>query len=767
MRCIRVAAWLVLGGLILSRAGEAGQSAPTESPSAPLASLELPFAFDGPPPPVPPAVLTRDDSGRATMRAVHVTVPLRIDGQLDEVLYTSVPPASDFTQIEPQAGLPATEKTEVWVTFDRAHVYVSVRCWASQPERIIANEMRRDVFIHDDYVDFIFDTFYDRRNAVDFTVNPIGGRMDGQITDERQYSIDWNPVWDVAVGRFDGGWTFEAAIPFKSLRYRPGRAQIWGFQIQRYTQWKNEISTLTRLPAALGHRGTMQVSLAATLVGLEAPPGSKNLEIKPYLVSDVTSDLIATPSISNEVGGDVGIDVKYGLTQNLTADFTYNTDFAQVEADEQQIDLTRFSLFFPEKREFFLENQGTFAFGGAATGLMATTSDTPILFYSRRIGLSGGRAAPIDAGGRLTGRIGHFTLGLLNIQSDDAPLADSRATNFSVVRLKRDILRRSSVGVIYTGRSVGQGGISRNDAYGLDGTFAFFDNLAFNTYWAQTRTPGLSDQDTSYRLQMDYAGDRYGVQLERLMVGDHFNPEVGFLRRDDMRRSFGLFRYSPRPPRSKLVRKYSWTGSLAYIENGTGRLETRDSNGEFGVEFHNGDRFTLGYGRIYEFLPQPFRIAAGVTLPVRGYDFDSVRSAFSFGQQRRVSGNVSLEHGTFYSGHKTTMSVSRGRVNLSPQLSVEPSFSVNWVDLVEGAFTTELVGSRVTYTMTPRMFVSALLQYNSGNNTVAANVRLRWEYRPGSEIFLVFNEQRDTLARDFPGLANRALILKINRLFRL
>jgi hypothetical protein len=234
-----------------------------------------------------------------------------------------------------------------------------------------------------------------------------------------------------------------------------------------------------------------------------------------------------------------------------------------------------------------------------------------------------------------------------------------------------------------------------------------------------------------------------------------------------MRRSFGLFRFSPRPRGSKVVRKYSWTGSLAYIENGTGRLETRDSSGEFGIEFHNGDKFTAGYGRMYEFLPEPFRIAPGVTLPVQGYDFGSVRSTFTFGQQRRLSGNVSFEHGSFYSGEKTTVSVSKGRVNLSPQLSVEPSVSVNWVDLVEGIFTTELLGSRVTYTMTPRMFVSALLQYNSANNAVAANVRLRWEYRPGSEIFLVYNEQRNTLTRNFPDIANRALILKINRLFRL
>jgi hypothetical protein len=760
---------LLLSGLLLGHAGEAGQGGQPLSTPAPVSPepSDLPFAFDGPPPPVPPAVISRDEAGRVTVRAVRLPSALQTDGQLDERLYVDVLPFSDFLQIEPQAGAPATEKTDVWVSFDPDHVYISVRCWESQPERRVANEMRRDIFISDDYVDFAFDTFYDRRNGVDFTINPIGGRVDGQVTNERQFSPDWNPVWDVATGRFQGGWTLEAAIPFKSLRYRPGRAQIWGIQIQRYTQWKNEISTLTRLPAGLGHGGTMQLSLAATLVGLEAPPGSRNLEIKPYVVGDLASDHRATPRISNEPGGDIGLDVKYGVTPNLTGDFTYNTDFAQVEADEQQVDLTRFSLFFPEKRDFFLENQGMFAFGGATTGFMGGgAGDTPILFYSRRIGLHEDRAIPIDVGGRLTGRLGRFSLGVLNIQTDAEPQVGARSTNFSVVRLKRDILRRSSVGLIYTGRSIAQRGSGRNDAYGIDGTFAFFDHLYFNTYWAKTRTSGLSGEDTSYRLQMDYRGDRYGVQLERLTVGDDFNPDVGFLRRDNMQRSFGSFRFSPRPRESKVVRKYSWVGSLAYIENGQGRLETRDGSGEFGIEFHNGDRFNIGYGRVHEFLPQPFPVAAGVTLPVGGYDFASVGGGFTFGPQRRLSGNVSFESGTFYSGHKTTISVSNGRVNFSPQFSIEPNLSVNWVDLLEGAFTTRLVGSRVTYAMTPRMFVSALLQYNSGNDAVGANVRLRWEYQPGSELFLVYNEQRDTFGPSFPTLANRAFIFKINRLFR-
>jgi hypothetical protein len=760
MRCVVM---LVAACLIPAVASHAGQEgAPAGSVSVPTLPLELPFAFDGAPAPVPPEVISRDPSGRVTVRAVRVSVPLRIDGRLDEPLYATVPSISDFIQVEPQEGMPATERTEVWVAFDRDNIYISFRCWETHPERIVANEMRRDnnaIFQGNDHIAFMFDTFYDRRNSVLFEFNPIGGRLDGQVTNERQFNGDWNPIWDLEPGRFEGGWTVEVAVPFKSLRYRAGRAQIWGFNVRRGNRWKNESSFLTPIPNALGDRGIFQASLAATLVGLEAPAGSKNLEIKPYVVSDVTSDAVAVPRISNDVSGDVGLDVKYGLTQNLTADFTYNTDFAQVEADEQQINLTRFSLFFPEKREFFLENQGLFGFGGAS-------GDTPVLFYSRRIGLNEGRVVPIDVGGRMTGRLGRYSVGVVDIRTADERVSLTRATNFSVVRVKRDILRRSSIGLLFTGRSVAQAGAGRNAVFGVDGTLAFFDNLAINTYWARTRTDGLSGEDVSYRAQLDYSGDRYGVQVERLVVGDNFNPEVGFVRRDDMRKTAGLFRFSPRPRKIASIRKFSWTGTMAYIENGAGRVETREGTAEFAVDFQTSDRFAIGYSTSFEFLPRPFPIARDVVLPIGEYDFDGVRVGYTFGQQRAMSGSVLVEHGTFYSGQRTAIGVSRGKVNLTPQFSVEPTYSVNWVDLPEGSFTTHLLGSRVTYTVSPRMFTSALLQYNSGNHVVSANVRLRWEYRPGSEFFVVYNEERDTFAPRSPVLSNRSLIVKVNRLFR-
>jgi uncharacterized protein DUF5916 len=677
---------------------------------------------------------------------------------------------SDFIQVEPAEGAPATEKTEVWLAFDRNNVYVAFRCWDTEPERRVSTEMRRDngaTWGGNDVVSVFLDTFYDRRNGVGFTINSIGGRNDGQITNERQYSADWNPIWDFATGRFEGGWTVEMAIPFKSLRYRDGEAQIWGFNALRAVRWKNELSLITRVPAGRGMQSVQQSSMAATLVGLEAPGGARNLDVKPYVTSSLTSDAKAQPQVLNDVTGDVGLDLKYGLTQSLATDFTYNTDFAQVEADEAQINLTRFSLFFPEKREFFLENQGIFSFGGIATTGQNAGSDAPILFYSRRIGLDQGRVVPIQAGGRLTGRTGRFSVGALDIQTGDEPSRQTGASNFSVVRVKRDILRRSSVGALFTGRSVAQRGTGGNAAVGVDGTFGFFNDLSINTYWAQTATGDVRGNDRSYRVQLDQNGDRWGVQLEHLAIGGNFNPEVGFLRRSDIRRSFGQLRFSPRPRSVESVRKFSYMGSSAYIENMAGRLEMREQTGEFAIEFQDNDRVSVMYVDTYEFLPRPFEISEGVVLPVGAYEYGTLRAGWNIGQQKAFSANLLAEYGSFYSGTRTALSASRGRFNLGAQLALEPTYSINWVDLPEGSFTSQLAGTRITYTMTPRMFASSLLQYTSSSSSMTANVRFRWEYLPGSELFVVYNEERDTRSPGAPALSNRAFIVKVNRLFRL
>ena len=724
--------------------------------------------------------MTRNAAGQATVRAVRLTGNFSLDGSLDEGIYDAIEPISDLIQIEPDAGAPATERSEFWLLFDDTNVYVSGRLHIAAPEsEWIANEMRRDSFnvVSNENVSFLLDTFYDRRNGVLMTVTPLGGRMDGQVTGERDYNGDWNPIWDVRTGRFDGGWTFEAEIPFKSLRYSPGLEQVWGVQLRRNVQSKNETSYLTRLDRGLGRAAILQASQAATLVGVEVPNDSRLFEIKPYVIGDVSSVPGSSGGLVSAGDGNFGLDlVKVGVTENLTADFTVNTDFAQVEADTQQVNLTRFSLFFPEKREFFLENQGVFAFGGAgARGSFGGSAETPVLFYSRRIGLSGGQEVPLTAGGRLTGRAGRFSLGVLNIRTGDAPASGAVDTNFTVARIKRDILRRSSIGAIVTNRTALADAAGSNAAIGVDATFAFYDNVLINSYWARTRTTGEEGKDSSYKGEFRYNGDRYGVSAEHLFVDEQFSPGVGFLRRPDLQKSFGSARFSPRPASIDWIRRLSFEASYGYFTNGNRSvIETREATGSFQVELENSDRFSVFFTDTYDFLQDPFSIADDVTIPVGGYSFSNSQVSYAFGPQRRLSGTVTVEHGSFYGGTKSAIAIGGGfgpggggRIELSPQFALEPGLSINRIELPQGSFTSQLVTTRATYTFTPTMFVSALVQYNSSNDAVSSNVRLRWEYRPGSELFVVYNEQRDTLTpARFPELENRAFIIKFNRLFR-
>ena len=755
----------------------AGEAAAGRRPGPASAAgfAAVPTLIHGPPPPLPPEVAARDDLGRLTLRAIRLDAPLRLDGRLDERVYLDVPPVTGFIQQEPVEGEPAADQTEVWVTFDDDTLYVSARCWSAEPDRIVANEMKRDSWgmYGNDTVSVVLDTFYDRRNAFAFTTNALGGLFDGLVTDERSHNIDWNTVWDVRAGRFDGGWTVEIAIPFKSLRYRAGPAQLWGLNVQRRVASTNESSFLTPIPASLSWAGTYKMSSAATLVGLQVPASGTRLEVKPYGISDVSTDVARAPGERTAAGGDVGFDVKYGVTQGLTADFTYNTDFAQVEVDEQQVNLTRFSLFFPEKREFFLEGQGIFDFGGGfgsdstqfyfGGGQFAGTA--PMLFFSRRIGLQDGRTVPIRAGGRLTGKTGPYSIGVLNVQTDGA--GGAAPTNFSVARVKRDVLRRSAVGALFTGRSVSLDGGGTNQVYGVDGLFSFYDNLNITTYFAESRLPGVSRDDAmSYQAKLDYRGDRWGLVAERLGVGADFRPEVGFVRRHDFRRNFVEGRFSPRPLSIASIRKFLFQGSLDYTTDGGGLLETRARQGLFGIEFENGDLFFAGVTDSFEWLKRPFEMTPAITIPAGAYGFTNTRIVYAPGQQRTVSGGLSFDRGGFFGGGRTGVGYTFGRIYLSSQLNLEPSLSFNWLDLPEGDFRTDLVAVRTTYTLTPRMFVAALVQYNSTLDSLGTNLRFRWEYQPGSELFVVYTDERDTLDPRGPFLQNRAFVVKATRLLR-
>jgi hypothetical protein len=736
--------------------------------------------IDGPPAPIPPEVITRDLSGKVTVRAIRLATPLTLDGRLDEDVYSRERSFGEFRQVAPKYGEKETERTEVWVMYDDTNMYVACRCWDSAPpDKWIANELRRDTnqLRQNDQIGVSFDTFYDRRSGFLFYTNPLGARADYSVVDEGGSNTDWNPVWASKTGRFAGGWTVEMAIPFKSLRYRSGPGQVWGLQLRRSVRRKNEWTYLTPVPQILaGPQAFNRISASGSLVGLDLPPAGKNLELKPYAISRLTTDRLRTPPLRNDVTGDLGGDLKYGLTANLTADFTYNTDFAQVEIDEQQVNLTRFSLFFPEKRDFFLEGRGIFDFArggitGGGASQASTTTIQPYLFYSRRIGLNQGRIVDIDGGGRLTGKVGKYGIGIMNIQAGDEPVSRTEPTNFSVIRVKRDVLKRSSIGAMITNRSRGVATAGSNQAYGVDAAFSLFQNVGLGAYYATTETPGMATDSASYQAVADYGGDRYGGHLEYLKVGAGFNPEVGFVARTNFGRTYGTARFSPRPKSIKAVRKFTMQGNFDNFVNGAGDLETRLQTGVFNTEFENSDVLALNVTRDFERLVRPATIL-GVTIPTGSHQFTNALVSYALGAQRRISGTLSLQAGNFYNGTLTAVGYSAARVSVMKQFSFEPTISINRVEVPGSTVTTRLYRTRADYGFSPLMFASALLQYTSSDRAFSSNLRFRWEYRPGSELFVVYTDERDqteprlALPTQVTGLKNRAFVVKVNRLLR-
>jgi len=743
---------------------------------APSGAASTSASDEDPPPPIAPEVISRGENGRVVVRATRVTEPLRIDGRLDEAVYSQVKPISGFIQTLPAEGQPASEKTEAWIFFDDNFIYVTGKCYDSAPpEQWTANEMRRDTsqLRQNDMFGVLFDTYHDRRNGFNFYTNPLGGFADQWITNEGNPNTDWNPVWQVRTGRFEGGWTAELAIPFKSIRYKAGTNQHWGVQLRRAIRRKNEWTHLTFVPAATGGSTSIfRISRAASLVGLDLPEASKNIDLKPYAISRLTTDRLT--SVSNDWDPNLGVDMKVGITANLTADLTYNTDFSQVEVDEQQLNLTRFSIQFPEKRDFFLEGRGIFDFGrggptvGSAAGGGASTALTPTLFYSRAIGLNNGRVIPIIGGGRVTGKVGRFNVGVVNIATSEDEVSASPRTNFTVARVSRDILRRSSVGFMLTNRS--QSALvpgASNLAFGGDASFSFFQNLNLGGFYSQSNTEGRTTDNTSHQQRAEWAGDRWGARFERLHVGNNFNPEVGFTRRRNFDRTYAQARFSPRPRRHfRGIRQFTYAAELEYITNGFGDLETRIQQGRFVAERQNSDVFSVEATDSYELLLNPFQVATGVRIPRGGYNFRDATVSYQLGAQRRFNGNLSFNKGTFYNGDITGLTLSGARYAILKQWSVEPSITFQDVNLPVGDFRTQLLRVRTDYAFTPRMFLSSLMQYATAGNIFSTNVRFRWEYKLGSELFVVYTDERDTTRPGYPDLRNQAFVVKFNRLFR-
>ena len=749
------------GDLAIPLRGAGRLASDQQSVSSSMASRIL-----GPPAPAAGEAVSRDTDGRVTLRAFRLSEPLTVDGVLDDPVYDQVPAAGGFLQQEPNEGAPASESTRVWVFYDAENLFIAADL--EHPGPLMAGEMRRDHMRigWNDSLQIVLDTFYDRRNGFLFHTNPLGALYDAQVTDERNTNADWNTVWWVKSRIVDGGWTTEIQIPFRSLRYAAGGAQLWGINFQRNIKHRNEKVFFTPTPQAYNREALIRLSNAATLVGLEAPPGSRRMEVKPYAIGSQTHAPLH--DTLNEWSGDVGADLKFGVTEGLTADVTWNTDFAQVEDDETQVNLSRFSLFYPEKREFFLEGQGVFDFGGRQTRAFGGQgpSDAPIPFFSRSIGISSGSAVPILGGARLHGRAGAYTMGLMNIQTGTVPGLDVESTNFSAFRMKRDLFARSNIGVIATHRNISADGSGANSLYGVDGNFAPTENIRINSYYMATSDAGVDTghQAASYMGQFRYDTDLIDVSAERLYLGEDFDPGMGFVRRRDFTKNGGSFTLAPRPRGIEAIRQFEFKAEANQYDRPDGQMEPREYNVEGRAIFESSDRFVVTHTVTEEHLLEGFPLSSEVRVPAGSYRFARSGVRFWFGTHRAVSGYVRYEFGDFFGGTRQEVGYW-GRAEVNRRIAMEPNISLNWITVPGGEVRAQVSRLRATYTVSPRSFVGALVQYNSAAQLYSANVRFRWEYSPGSDLFVVFSTNRDG-DDGLSGLTDRALVVKFTRLFR-
>jgi len=698
--------------------------------------------------------------------AVETAAPIVVDGALDEQVWRAAEPAADFVQAEPHEGEPATETTEVRVAFDRDALYIGVVCRDGDARAAIVNDIRKDFTAGEqDSFEIILDTFADRRNGFVFIVNPAGAKSDAQIANEgREVNPSWDAVWSVATKRDASGWSAEIRIPFKTLRFERGANHEWGVNFSRRIRRKNEVDYWSPVPRAYN---LYRASLAGTLGGLPDASRGNNLRIKPWLAVDSTR-----PSGGDafDNGRHVGVDLKYGVTPSLTLDVTAKPDFAQAEADEQQVNLTQFSLYYPEKREFFLENSGTFYFGDIpresrlGNNRFQPPEEEMLLFFSRRIGLtSAGDPIPIEAGGRLTGRAGAYGVGLMTIETN--PEGAAPADNYTVLRGRRDVLGASDVGAIFLSRQSTTSG-DYNRVYGADANFRFHRALSLNSFITKSETPGVSGGELAGKGSIGWNANFLHTQYSLLSVGGNFRDDVGFIKRTGIRKHFADFGIRPRPDR---LRKYGirelhpHTRYNIYTDQSNVKV-THSNHVAMAVFFENGANVEFAVNPRFERIAAPFSVRRDQAFAAGTYGWTEYNLLIETNHSRMASASLDVTTGGFWTG--TQRSTKLGIVvRPSYHLSFDTALQRNDIDLPfpMHAFVTNLVTSRVGYAFNTRTFLDTLLQYNTDLRQFSANVRFDLIHRPLSDLFVVYNEQRLT---DEPTPVNpgRGLIVKYTHL---
>ena len=715
---------------------------------------------------------TAAETSQKRLSAKRTSTPPVIDGNLDEAAWAAVAPITDFVQAEPTEGLPASERTEVRLLFDDKMIYVGVINHDADPSRIITTDSRRDSGLDSmDSFRMIFDTYHDRQNGFIFGTNVTGIEYDAQVRNEGEslrtgppgalgggnsggsgagVNVNWDASWEVRTQLTATGWNAEFAIPLRTLRYGPP-PQVWGINFTRNIQHKREqvywspisrIYTLSRLSSA-GELRDLNV------------PAPRDLKLMPYTIGSVNRSYLGQSAADRRA--DWGIDGKIGVASSMTLDLTYNTDFAQVEVDEQQINLTRFNLLFPEKRPFFLENRGLFAVG---------KSGEVDLFFSRRIGIGdNGEFVPIQGGARLTGNSNGLNVGLMNMQTERVDLTPGN--NFTAVRLSKDLRNRSSVGGIFVNRSATDevaGRDSWNRSFGFDGRLGIAEEVTISGFAAKTQTPGLTGRDHAYSSAFEYRRRAFNTNFSYTEVGDDFNPEVGFLERPDGYRQWtGGYFQNVRTQGLARAGLREWRPHVSY-EGYWGfddLLETATLHIDSAFDFENGIFVSPALNVQYEGLREPFEVYPGVVVPAGSYE-----SPLAFGMARSdnrkwISGSVGWQVGGFLSG---------SQASFSPALTLRHggtfTSSLRWtrndIDLPEGAFVTNLGSLRLTYNITTLINAQSLIQYNDRTRRWSTNLRFNWQRTAATGLYLVYN---DTEALNGLGPVSRAFIIKYSHMF--
>jgi len=667
---------------------------------------------------------------RAEVRRVNTTIS--IDGILDEPDWAAASSIGEILQREPHPGEKATEKTEVKLLFDQANLYIGVTCYDSEPARIVATQMERDADLSpDDRIEILIDSFHDRHNAFYFATNPLAALVDGLIIENGQLNRNWNAIWYVRTRRSDAGWTAEFAIPFKSIGFKSGEG-AWGFNFSRTIKRKIEEDRWSSPRLDLRF---FQVSEAGEIVGLNGVHQGRGLDIRPF----ISAKALHNKDTGNDFGAKTGVDVFYNINPSLKLTTTINTDFGETEVDGRQINLTRFELFFPEKRSFFLENAGLFSFGPDSDD----EADV-IPFFSRRIGLlENGREVPILAGTKLTGKQGPYSIGVLAMRTRETDFAEAK--NFFVARLKRDILKQSYVGAIYSEGNPEDLSSSRTiggDVHLFTSKFLGNDrNFGVNGFLLKTVNKGLSGKDYSYGFGVTCPNDLWSASASWKRIGENFQPALGFVPRSNVDKLSLGFEFDPRPKNFLNVRQMFHEFFFTQFRRiDKGRTESwRLFTAPINYNLNSGEHIEFNYAPQFERLFEPFEIAKGVVLPPGNYRFTRWRFEINTASKRRWKFDNAWRFGSYWAGNANQFS-TQIQYKIAPHLLMSAGWDQTFARLKEGNFVARVYTIRVNYSVSPYLTFFNLVQFDNQSRNVGWQSRVRWILKPGNEVFLVFNQ---------------------------